>query len=251
MHVRLDEILHDYELWGHALSSDPTPQALIRVAELVRINVNEQTPLREAAANVIAALRSLTPERWFLLQRASRAEALAPGDLWCPPPRTCLPTPNWATRPLRAEPSDWVRICAKSEWAQFEPDPKLQGFAGLLQCLQDDWSRLQQRSDLDRPCLAARIAMLGTDAQHIVDSLQGDVPAMTRHVALPTAQWTDEELLFAVSLHRDKFKSYPDIAVAMLERFGREVSPQRVGQKIREFKEAQRTRSAPLRQLAA
>lgn len=228
--MRLDEIRHDYELWGHALSSDPTPQALTRVAELVRINVDEQTPLREAAANVISALRRLTPERLFVLHRASKAESLAPGDLWCPPSRSCLPPPLYCDiHPVRVEPSDWVCISESSEWARFEPDPERQGLSGLLSCLEETWSRLQQRADLDVSCLAARVAMLRTDAQRVLDTLQGCTLVSRRITG--GADWTEDEIQFAEQL-RGAGASDQKIADALKTRYGREVTRQRVLEKL-------------------
>lgn len=169
----LDEIKHDWRRWGAAFTNDETPTELVRVAELVRRRMDDKTPLRLAANEVIGQLIRCRVERFFLLVPGYRATHLSDYVLWTSPNHYRQPDTSerasyekpWVLSKDQIEDGVWAADRASTD--ALAQRHQWRGRAGVFPCLCECWLGVaRQDLDLDQD-IAGRLAILKTDAQRL------------------------------------------------------------------------------------
>ncbi len=214
------EIEHDWQRWGSAFSRDEVPRELVRLAEAVKLQMNERTPIRLAATNVIGRLVRLRIDSFFLLVPGHRATELSESVIWRMPasltPKTATDLGKRQDRGSYAE--VWTLSEDRAKDGVFSSDrtkpdalgmqSEWRGRTGMFSCLSECWlAAAKQTSDLDQD-IAGRIAILKTDAQRLfgfddaaaVHQLRPVKPAVPE--ALVTERRAGMELDGASLLHR-------------------------------------------------
>ena len=162
---------HDEYRWGAALTADIEPRELIRLADVVKRRIDLRTPVKRAAREVINLLRANPPREWFVLSPGDLAFAVDDCHGWrIPRPLQLSPWELFAPVVFRTdyrEPwSLWVRNAQKPLVEHDFPYDWF-GHEGVYVCLTECWLNTARAPlDLDED-LAARVAILKTDAQRL------------------------------------------------------------------------------------
>lgn len=157
------EIDHDMERWGAPCTDEVVPRPVIRLANVVKERMTRDgVPVKVAAERVIDEVRAGGVAEFFLFRRGYVVLNAIESDQWRPPaahfnwPVTRTYEDPWKFRGVFCEPHDHSQV--KWGWP---------GIDGMISCLHDCWvMQAQRRDDLDKD-LAARVAILKTDAQRL------------------------------------------------------------------------------------
>ncbi len=192
------EIKHDWQRWGPAFTADTPPRVLVRVADLVRRQMDEKTPLRMAAGVVIGKLIRCRVDPYFLLNPHRRVVSLTDGALWNSPEHYRLANAGvrasyadpWVLSPDRIEEGVWASARAPTHDAlgrQF----RWRGVSGVIPCLCECWlSVAKQEADLDQD-IASLVAILKTDADRLFGLSQAaPVKHQLEKLKKPGDKWT-------------------------------------------------------------